>query len=338
MNAHATAGARVTEGQLQRLAETSNESSNAIGAAHTELIIENATPHGRSRAPGPVQLQKEEEEKEKRKAQEGEDSQAETARKLKASDNHSDDDDNDTSGRERRRGQQGWWRRLERWVHAPFFVKTVIGCFMRIGIGSNNGRAVYRVAQVTDGVDMAKVYTLGRSRNKKGVRLKHGEKDLPARVCVQLRLESGRVNLKGVAFPTAEEVARKLKDFQDTLNYQYKKSGVDSITQLMKQKEIAVLKGDREEAQRLERALEQLEERARELDKEHTSTISTISYVMERNRGKNIVEVLRAILEGAKLTMRRRTTRSRDASARSSLVTKTRSADIKAGSGFRPPR
>ena len=27
----------------------------------------------------------------------------------------------------------------------PFFKTTVIGCFVRIGIGNHNGRAVYRV-------------------------------------------------------------------------------------------------------------------------------------------------------------------------------------------------
>ncbi|KAL3209238.1 hypothetical protein MRX96_009236 [Rhipicephalus microplus] len=69
----------------------------------------------------------------------------------------------------------------------------------------------------------------------------------------------------------------------------------------MKQKEMAEQKGDHEEAQRLSGELEQLEERARELDKQRTSTISAISYINERNRMKNIVEIERAILEEAKL-------------------------------------
>ncbi|XP_077534710.1 uncharacterized protein LOC144146648 [Haemaphysalis longicornis] len=52
MSARATAGAPVSEGQLQRLAGTSSESSNAIGAAHTELISETTAAHGRPRALG----------------------------------------------------------------------------------------------------------------------------------------------------------------------------------------------------------------------------------------------------------------------------------------------
>jgi len=35
--------------------------------------------------------------------------------------------------------------KLERWCTMPFFNKTVVGCFVKIGIGSHEGRAVYRV-------------------------------------------------------------------------------------------------------------------------------------------------------------------------------------------------
>lgn len=43
--------------------------------------------------------------------------------------------------------------------------------------------------------------------------------------------------------------------------------------------------------------LERLEDRAKELDKQRTSTISAIQYINERNRQKNIVDIERAILE-----------------------------------------
>ena len=32
-----------------------------------------------------------------------------------------------------------------RWVHMPFFEDLVKDCFVRIGIGQNEGRSVYRV-------------------------------------------------------------------------------------------------------------------------------------------------------------------------------------------------
>lgn len=36
--------------------------------------------------------------------------------------------------------------KMERFVHLPFFDRVVSGCFVRIGIGNNNGRPVYRVS------------------------------------------------------------------------------------------------------------------------------------------------------------------------------------------------
>jgi RNA polymerase-associated protein RTF1 len=35
--------------------------------------------------------------------------------------------------------------KLERWCHMPFFKQTVAGCFVKIGIGSHEGKPVYRV-------------------------------------------------------------------------------------------------------------------------------------------------------------------------------------------------
>merc|ERR1712183_874376 len=35
--------------------------------------------------------------------------------------------------------------KLEQWVHLPFFDEIVIGCYIRMGIGQHDGRAVYRV-------------------------------------------------------------------------------------------------------------------------------------------------------------------------------------------------
>lgn len=35
--------------------------------------------------------------------------------------------------------------RLEKWVFLPFFKELVIGCFVRVGIGSFKGKSVYRV-------------------------------------------------------------------------------------------------------------------------------------------------------------------------------------------------
>ena len=95
---------------------------------------------------------------------------------------------------------------LYRWVHMPFFEDLVKGCFVRIGIGQNEGRSIYRVslchvydrhvyymyfvffrqflfhfdfihrllqvAQILGVVETAKVYNLGCTRTNKGLRLR----------------------------------------------------------------------------------------------------------------------------------------------------------------------
>ena len=67
--------------------------------------------------------------------------------------------------------------KLEKWVHAPFFKRAVVGCFVRIGIGLHNSRSVYRIAEVIDVCETGKVYQLGPSRTNKGLRLRHGAQE-----------------------------------------------------------------------------------------------------------------------------------------------------------------
>ncbi|TNM95876.1 hypothetical protein fugu_016959 [Takifugu bimaculatus] len=62
--------------------------------------------------------------------------------------------------------------KLERWCHMPFFAKTVTGCFVRIGIGNSSSKPVYRVAEIVDVVETAKVYQLGSTRTNKGLQLR----------------------------------------------------------------------------------------------------------------------------------------------------------------------
>lgn len=36
--------------------------------------------------------------------------------------------------------------RLEKWLFMPFFAKTVVGCFVKIGVGQSAGAQNYRVS------------------------------------------------------------------------------------------------------------------------------------------------------------------------------------------------
>ncbi|XP_075214712.1 RNA polymerase-associated protein Rtf1 [Lycorma delicatula] len=216
--------------------------------------------------------------------------------------------------------------KLERFVHLPFLDRVVQGCFVRIGIGNNNktGKPVYRVAEVVGVVETAKIYQLGRTRTNKGLKLRHG---LQERV---FRLEfisnqdftdseffswKEACALQGISLPTQEEVEQKVKDIKEAMIYEFKEEDIEKIirekerfktnpynyamkkTQLMKDRDMAASRGDDEEAARINQELQELEERAIELDKLRTSTISSISYINDRNRKKNVEEAEKAIME-----------------------------------------
>lgn len=312
-----------------------------------------------------AEMQQQKEEKDEQKDDEDGDSDDKDSqrdeddrrvKKLRASDIYSDDSD-DNSGNERDRESEASYHsrsedeedsaskkieyvsskeelakirisrfKLERWVHAPFFAKTVSGCFVRIGIGTHDGRPVYRVAEIVDVVETAKIYQLGTTKTNKGLRLKHGPQDRVFRLEFVSNSEftdsefskwKETLMLENMSLPTTEDIAKKLKDIQTALNYQYKEDDVENIikekgrfkknphnyamrkTQLMKNKEMAEQLGNVEDIRKLTIELERIEERAKELDKMRTSTISGISFINVRNRKTNIIEAEKAIREEA---------------------------------------
>lgn len=214
--------------------------------------------------------------------------------------------------------------KLERWVHMPFFGKIIAGCFVRVGIGNHDGRPVYRVAEIRDVVETAKVYTLGNTKTNKGLKLRHGNQERVFRlefVSNQRFTESEFARWKeeceahDIPIPTLEEVDNKAKQFNEARYYSYKEDDIDKIVaekqkfrktpynyaqkknHLMRSKEIAEQTGNREEAEKLRSELEELEEKASHLDKVRSKNLSAISYINERNRKRNIVEAEKAAAE-----------------------------------------
>jgi hypothetical protein len=59
---------------------------------------------------------------------------------------------------------------------------------------------------------------------------------------------------------------------------------------------VLLISGEDEKVAKLTSLIHDLDERATELDKARTSTISSISYINERNRKKNVEEAEKAIL------------------------------------------
>lgn len=70
----------------------------------------------------------------------------------------------------------------------------------------------------------------------------------------------------------------------------------------MKERDSALSRGDEAVTRELNQQLAELEERASELDKMRTSTISSISYINDRNRKRNVEEAEKAIMEEIRAT------------------------------------
>ncbi|VVC94530.1 unnamed protein product [Leptidea sinapis] len=115
--------------------------------------------------------------------------------------------------------------------------------------------------------------------------------------------------------PTMDFVRSKISEVKDALMYEFKEEDVEKIvaekdrfrshptnyamkkTQLMKERDVAQLRGDDELVMDLNAKLQELEDRASQLDKTRTSSIQSISYINNRNRKLNVETAEKAIME-----------------------------------------
>ncbi|XP_061599736.1 RNA polymerase-associated protein RTF1 homolog [Cololabis saira] len=213
--------------------------------------------------------------------------------------------------------------KLERWCHMPFFAKTVTGCFVRIGIGNSSSKPVYRVAEIVDVVETAKVYQLGTTRTNKGLQLRHGADTRVFRlefVSNQEFTENEFMKWKEAMIvavmqvPTLDEITKKEQSIKEALNYKFNDKDIEDIvkekdrfrkappnyamkkTALLKDKAMAEENGDGDKVKVIQDELNELEERAEALDRQRTKNISAISYINQRNRSWNIVESEKALV------------------------------------------
>lgn len=213
--------------------------------------------------------------------------------------------------------------KLERWCHMPFFAKTVTGCFVRIGIGNSSSKPVYRVAEIVDVVETAKIYQLGTTRTNKGLQLRHGNDTRVFRlefVSNQEFTENEFMKwreamiIAGMQVPTLDEITKKEQSIKEAVNYKFNDKDIEDIvkekdrfrkappnyamkkTQLLKDKAMAEESGDGDKAKGIQDELNELEERAEALDRQRTKSISAISYINQRNRSWNIVESEKALV------------------------------------------
>ncbi|CAB1450285.1 unnamed protein product [Pleuronectes platessa] len=219
--------------------------------------------------------------------------------------------------------------KLERWCHMPFFAKTVTGCFVRIGIGNSSSKPVYRVAEIMDVVETAKVYQLGTTRTNKGLQLRHGGDTRVFRLEFvsnqeftesEFRKWKEAMIVATMQVPTLDEVTKKEQSIKEAMNHKFNDKDIEDIvkekdrfrkapsnyamkkTQLFKDKAMAEESGDGDKVKVIQDELNVLEERAEALDRQRTKNISAISYINQRNRSWNIVESEKALVAEGQLS------------------------------------
>lgn len=215
-------------------------------------------------------------------------------------------------------------KQLEQWVHSPFFSSTMINSFVKMGIGMRQSQQIYRVCQVVDVVEGPKVYELEKTKTDKLLKCRHAkdERNFSLKFVSNGEFMENefdewkqRCTRDNVDFPTRSLVESKKRDIDNARNHGYSDNDIALIlkekekfnktpknyamkkTELMKMKEEAEQNNNHELVHQLQQELDQLEERAKELDKQRTHSIAAISYINERNRLKNIAEAEKAILE-----------------------------------------
>merc|ERR550532_1037989 len=121
-----------------------------------------------------------------------------------------------------------------------------------------------------------------------------------------------------VPLPTIEFVKAKAKEIKQAVNYNYTSDDIDKIVaqkekfqrhpinyamtkaRLVKEKDMALANGQNEAAAEFEKKLDDLEERAEELDKKRTASISSVAWVNRQNRKKNLEKAEMALQMEAK--------------------------------------
>lgn len=220
--------------------------------------------------------------------------------------------------------------KIEEWVYTPFFRDTAIGLFVKISVGNHpvTKMHMYKVAQIVDITKGHRPYPLNMGKNKTDkhcvVRIGRVERSY------QMSFVSNRVfdeedynkwihdqiEIDGQEMPSREYFNKKKKDFNNAINYEFNDKDIAfqvaersrfndnpynfalKKTELMAEKADAEAAYDFEKAREIQIKIDDLEEKARELERLRSSDkFSGISIVNERNRVKNIVESERVLKE-----------------------------------------
>ncbi|KAI6219037.1 Plus3 domain-containing protein [Aphelenchoides fujianensis] len=213
---------------------------------------------------------------------------------------------------------------LAKHVHLPDFENLAKGSFVRIGIGNHQGKAVYRIAEISDVVETAKVYPIEGTRTNKGVKLKVG-KDVRV---YRLEFVSNSkftdseykqwlkdMRTADAKLPTMEDVERKQKEIKELLNRQFTDSDIDFMikekqrfqnnpinfavekSRLMKEKAGAEVEGNLARVREIQKEIDELDLRADEAERTRNGKLLAVTCINRKRR----VEMTQNFLDATKV-------------------------------------
>ena len=131
-------------------------------------------------------------------------------------------------------------QKLEKWINEPFFESVVPGCFVRIGIGTHEGRPMYRVAEIVGVKDGFRKYSIEKIETTKRIELQIGASKRYFQINYvsntnfeMPELEKyGRI-MKQASLPTKTltEVDKKVKELIKSKNYEYSEEQVGAMVE-----------------------------------------------------------------------------------------------------------
>ncbi|KRX72632.1 RNA polymerase-associated protein Rtf1 [Trichinella sp. T6] len=238
--------------------------------------------------------------------------------------------------------------KLGKLVHTPFFKNTVVGCYVRISIGANNGVPVYRMWWKQQKYTSLKIQEPTRDCDYAMGKLN---------ACIDLKFAKwvDTMTSQNMEFPTLEHVKNKVADVIAAFNHQYTEEDVDQMVkekkrfriaptnyamqkaQLVKSLEVAEQNNDTFEVERIKQLIEQLDNAAAAREQRRLQAVKGIADINKRNRLWNMNETEKAIRESSSEVQAddpftRRNTRSKiysKSSARASLQNAESSASGK---------
>lgn len=212
---------------------------------------------------------------------------------------------------------------LAKIVHAPFFAKAVIGCFVRMNVGGRaRDRGTYMVSKIVGVVETAKVYQLEDTLTNKGFEFEDDRRGHSYRLEYvsnsKITESEASVYFDGMRSEdmpiiTMDVVEKKEKLIKEAMNHTYtdaefektlkEKARFNKVTinytveklKLLGSKEMALASGRHEDAVQVQRQIEEIEERAAKMHRQLSGSTVNIGSINQRNR-QSLTD---AILSGA---------------------------------------